>query len=189
MLLDDSKNVSEIQLEKTMINNIFKLLQELGSGFAFLKRQYHVDAGGRNFYLDLLLYNSKIKSYVVLELKNSEFKPEHVGQLNFYLTLVDKFLKENDDNATFGILLCKSKDEFVAKLSLEDINKPIGISEYKTSNELNDYITKSQSKKNIETSKVMQKILNYTDNKSGHGCNEKAKVMNSNLGNNKRDNV
>ena len=83
------------------------------------------------YYLDLLFYNLKVRRYVVIELKTTEFKPEYAGKLNFYLSAVDKYIKDKNDNPTFGILLCKDKKKVTAELALKDINKPIGVSEYK----------------------------------------------------------
>ena len=93
-----------------------------------------------DYYLDLLFYNLKVKSYVVVELKTTEFKPEYAGQLNFYLSAVDEYVKDENDNPTFGILLCKEKDKITAELSLKDINKPIGVSEYKLLSDLPEYL-------------------------------------------------
>ena len=109
---------------------------ELGTGFAFLGNQYHINVGGDDFYIDLLFYNLNLRSYVVIELKTGDFKPEYAGQLNFYLSAVDAQIKKPEDNATIGLLLCKSKNNLVAEYSLRDMSKPMGISEYRVSGEL-----------------------------------------------------
>ena len=103
----------------------------MGSGFAFLGNQYHINVGGDDYYLDLLFYNLKLRCYVVVELKTGKFKPEYAGKLNFYLSAVDDLIKSNQDNPTIGIILCKEKNKIVAEYALKDISKPIGVSEYK----------------------------------------------------------
>jgi len=134
------KEIRELDIERELTNNITKLLLELGNGFAFIGRQYHLEIEKKDYYIDLLFYNLKVRSYVVVELKTTEFKPEYVGKLNFYLSAVDKYLKTENDNPTFGILLCKDKKKVTAELSLKDINKPIGVSEYKILSEIPEYL-------------------------------------------------
>ncbi|MBR2835743.1 MAG: DUF1016 family protein, partial [Coriobacteriales bacterium] len=104
---------------------------ELGTGFAFMGRQYHLVVGGEDFYPDLLFYNVKLHCYVVVELKNTAFKPEYTGKLSFYVSAIDGELKGEADNPTIGLLLCKEKNDVVAEYSLQDINQPIGVSEYR----------------------------------------------------------
>ena len=130
------KDLKELDIEKQLIANITKLLLELGSGFAFVGRQYHLEIENEDYYIDLLFYNLKVRSYVVIELKKTEFKPEYAGKLNFYLSAVDRYIKGENDNPTFGILLCKDKKKITAELALKDINKPIGIREYKKLSEI-----------------------------------------------------
>lgn len=134
------KELKEVDIEKELTSNITKLLLELGSGFAFVGRQYHLEIEDEDYYIDLLFYNLKLKSYVVIELKTTKFKPEYIGKLNFYLNAVDKFVKSEEDNPTFGILLCKSNKKITAELSLKDVNKPIGVSEYKILSEIPEYL-------------------------------------------------
>ena len=122
--------------------SICKLLLELGTGFAFLGNQYHLNVGGDDFYIDLLFYNLNLRCYVVIELKTGDFKPEYVGQLNFYLSAVDGILKKEQDNPSIGLLLCKSKNNVVAEYSLKDVSKPIGVSEYKITSNLPDDLEK-----------------------------------------------
>ena len=130
------ENMIERDIENALVKDVTKLLLELGTGFAFLGNQYHINVGGDDFYIDLLFYNLNLRSYVVIELKTGDFKPEYAGQLNFYLSAVDAMLKKDDDNATIGLLLCKSKNALVAEYSLRDMSKPMGISEYRISAEL-----------------------------------------------------
>lgn len=134
------KELKELDIERQLTANITKLLLELGNGFAFVGRQYHLEIDNEDYYIDLLFYNLKVRSYVVIELKTTEFKPEYAGKLNFYLSAVDKYLKDKNDNPTFGILLCKDKKRVTAELALKDINKPIGVSEYKVLSEIPEYL-------------------------------------------------
>ena len=128
----------ERDIEQALVRDVTKLLLELGTGFAFLGNQYHLNVGGDDFYIDLLFYNLNLRCYVVIELKTGDFKPEYAGQLNFYLSAVDGILKKEEDNPSIGLLLCKSKNNLVAEYSLKDISKPIGVSEYKVTRSLPD---------------------------------------------------
>jgi len=130
------EDMVERDIENALIKDVTKLLLELGTGFAFLGNQYRINVGGDDFYIDLLFYNLNLRSYVVIELKTGDFKPEYAGQLNFYLSAVDAQIKRPEDNATIGLLLCKSKNNLVAEYSLRDMSKPMGISEYKVGGEL-----------------------------------------------------
>ena len=121
----------EHEVEDRMMENITRLLLELGTGFAFVGRQYHLSVGEQDFYIDLLFYNIRLRSYVVVELKNAAFKPEFAGKLNFYLSAVDDLLRTEYDNHSIGLLLCKTKDNVVAEYALRDIGKPMGVSEYR----------------------------------------------------------
>lgn len=134
------KDLKELDIETELTNNITKLLLELGKGFAFIGRQYHLEIENEDYYIDLLFYNLKVRCYVVIELKTTEFKPEYIGKLNFYLSAVDKYIKNENDNPTFGILLCKNNKKVTAELALKDINKPIGVSEYKILSEIPEYL-------------------------------------------------
>jgi len=120
----------ERDIEKGLINNVQKLLLELGKGFAFVGRQFHIQVSDTDFYIDLLFYHLKLRCYVVVELKARQFDPRDTGQLNFYLSAVDKQLRHEDDKPTIGLLLCKSKNSLIAEYALQDINKPIGIADY-----------------------------------------------------------
>lgn len=121
----------EHDIEEQMVTNVTNLLLELGTGFAFMGRQYHLMVGGEDFYIDLLFYNTKLRCYVVIELKNDKFKPEFTGQLSFYVAAVDGELAGEHDNPTIGLLLCKEKNDTVAEYSLKDVNASIGVSEYR----------------------------------------------------------
>jgi predicted nuclease of restriction endonuclease-like (RecB) superfamily len=120
----------ELDIENAMIRHITRFFLELGAGFAFVGRQFHLEVDGDEFFIDLLFYHTRLKCYVVIELKAAAFKPEHAGQLNFYLAAVDAQIKAPDDKPTIGLLLCKTKKRLVAEYALSGINKPMGIAEY-----------------------------------------------------------
>ena len=128
--IDYREGMLERQIENELVKNITKSLIELGTGFAFVGNQYHIEVENEDFFIDLLFYNLKLRCYVVIELKNGDFKPEYAGKLNFYISAVDDLLKTNQDNPTIGILLCKNKKGMIAEYALRDIEKPMGVSEY-----------------------------------------------------------
>lgn len=130
------EDMLEREIEQALVQDVTKLMLELGTGFAFLGHQYHINVGGDDFYIDLLFYNLNLRCYVVVELKTGEFRPEYAGQLNFYLSAVDGILKQEHDNPSIGLLLCKSKNDLVAEYALKDMSKPIGVSEYKITSQL-----------------------------------------------------
>ena len=121
---------NERELEDALVEQITQFLLELGTGFSFIGKQVEIKVGESNFYMDLLFYHVKLHCYVVVELKTEKFKPEFAGQLNFYVTAVNKNMKDEQDNQTIGILICKDKDDVVAEYSLENISQPIGIAQY-----------------------------------------------------------
>ena len=120
----------ERELENSLIKNMEKFLIELGSGFAFVGRQYKLEIGNDDFYIDLLFYHLKLRCFIVVELKKGKFKPEYAGQVNFYCSAVDSVLAQEDDKSTIGLILCQEKNEIVAEYSLRNMSQPIGISEY-----------------------------------------------------------
>lgn len=126
-------DIIEREIENELVANIAKTLIELGTGFAFLGNQYHLSVGNEDYYLDLLFYNTRLRCYVVVELKAGKFKPEYAEKLNFYLSAVDDILRHEHDNPSIGILLCMERDKLTAEYALRDINKLIGVSEYKLS--------------------------------------------------------
>lgn len=121
----------EREIETALVTHVTEFLLELGAGFAFVGRQVLLDVGGEEFFIDLLFYHLKLRCYVVIELKGGKFKPEHLGQLGFYMTAVDRQVKNEHDNPTIGLLLCKSKNKVVAEYALGDRSQPMGIAEYK----------------------------------------------------------
>lgn len=124
------EDAQEREIENALMQHITRFLLELGNGFAFVGRQYRLEVNGDEFFIDLLFYHTRLKCYVVVELKATAFKPEHAGQLNFYLAAVDAQIKTPDDHPTIGLLLCKTQNRLVAEYALSGIDKPIGIAEY-----------------------------------------------------------
>lgn len=120
----------ERDLERALIDHIREFLLELGVGFAFVGSQYHIEVGGQDFYLDLLFYHLRLRCFVVIDLKMSDFQPEFSGKMNFYLSAVDDLVRHPDDQPSIGIILCKSKNQVIAEYALRDMNKPIGVSAY-----------------------------------------------------------
>ena len=124
------EDAQEREIENALVQHITRFLLELGNGFAFVGRQYRLEVNGDEFFIDLLFYHTRLKCYVVVELKATAFKPEHAGQLNFYLAAIDAQVKAPDDHPTIGLLLCKTQNRLVAEYALSGIDKPIGIAEY-----------------------------------------------------------
>ena len=129
--LDVGNEADEREIESALVRHITQFLLELGAGFAFVGRQVHLEVGGDDFFIDLLFYHLKLRCYVVIELNAEKFKPEHLGQLSFYITAVDRQVKAEQDAPTIGLLLCKSKNEGVAEYALGDKTQPMGVAEYK----------------------------------------------------------
>ena len=125
------READEREIEHALVRHVTEFLLDLGAGFAFVGRQVLLDVGGDEFFIDLLFYHLKLRCYVVIELKGGKFKPEHLGQLGFYLTAVDRQVKNEHDNPTIGLLLCKSKNKVVAEYALGDKRQRMGIAEYK----------------------------------------------------------
>ena len=120
----------EQDLEQGLIDNVQKLLLEMGKGFALIARQYHLEVEGDDYYIDLLFYHVKLKCYIVVELKARAFDPRDVGQINFYLSAVDDLVRDKDDKPTIGLLLCKTKKNFTAEYALRNVSSPIGVAGY-----------------------------------------------------------
>lgn len=128
----------EKELEDHLTENIVKFLLELGKGFAFIGRQYNLQVGGQDFFIDLLFYNIELRCFIVIELKTGEFKPEYAGKLGFYLSVIDEKLKKDPDQSTIGIILCTKNNKEISKHSVRYMTKPIGVSEYKIAEEITD---------------------------------------------------
>lgn len=129
-MLTFTDQYNERDVELGLVKQVEKFLIEMGAGFAFMGRQYHIEVSGDDYYIDILMYNTFLHRYLVIELKDTEFKPEYIGKLNFYCSAVDDTLCRKGDNRTIGLLLCKTKDRIKAEYALRDIQKPIGISDY-----------------------------------------------------------
>lgn len=129
-LLGISETITEKELEDALINHIKTFLLELGQGFAYMGKQFPIQVNGDAFFIDLLFYHTRLHCYVVVELKVEEFKPEFIGKLNFYLNAVDAEIKQKTDNATIGLLLCKTPNKVVVEYALNNIKAPLGVSEY-----------------------------------------------------------
>ena len=139
---------TEKDLKNQMIDNIIKFLNELGPGFSLVGKEYKLNTpSDEDFYIDLLMYHTKIHAYVVIEVKIGKFKPEHLGQLIFYVNAVDTLEKTEGDNETIGLLICRDADKFVAETTLKNSLMKLGISKYKIIEELPEYLEKKLNEK------------------------------------------
>ena len=129
-MMGQTDKMAERDIERQLVSHITKYLLEMGSGFAFVAKQKHFEVGDSDFYADLILYNIQLHAYVVIELKATLFKPEYMGQLNFYINVVDDTLRGEHDNKTIGLLLCNGGDKVVAQYALSGYDQPIGVSNY-----------------------------------------------------------
>ena len=137
-MMGQTDKMAERDIERQLVSHITKYLLEMGSGFAFVAQQKHFEVGDSDFYADLILYNIQLHAYVVVELKATPFKPEYMGQLNFYINVVDDTLRGEHDNKTIGLLLCNGGDKVVAQYALSGYDQPIGVSDYKLSKAIPD---------------------------------------------------
>ncbi|HBX19874.1 MAG TPA: hypothetical protein DEF88_05465 [Porphyromonadaceae bacterium] len=158
------ERADERDIEEQLVSHITKYLLEMGTGFAFVSRQKHFQIGNSDFYVDLILYNIKLHTYVVVELKATPFKPEYAGQLNFYINVVDDKLRGENDNKTIGLLLCKGKDEVMAQYALFGYNQPIGVSDYQLSKAVPDEL-KSALPSIEEVEEELSQLLGKKDDK------------------------
>jgi predicted nuclease of restriction endonuclease-like (RecB) superfamily len=131
-----TEDAQERDIERALTRHITRFLLELGAGFAFVGRQYRLEVGGDEFFVDLLFYHLKLRCYVAVELKTTPFKPEYAGQLNFYLSAIDEQVKAPEDHLTIGLLLCKEKNRLVAEYALRGVTKPMGVAEYQLMREV-----------------------------------------------------
>lgn len=154
--LSVGKAASEREIEAALVEHVTQFLLELGAGFAFVGRQVRLEVGGDDFFIDLLFYHMRLRCYVVIELKAEKFKPDHLGQLSFYLTAVDRQVKGEQDGPTIGLLLCRSRNKVVAEYALGSKTQPMGISEYRLTESLppelrSDLPSIAQLEKELET--------------------------------------
>ncbi|MBQ2026000.1 MAG: DUF1016 family protein [Paludibacteraceae bacterium] len=129
--IDATEPLKELDLEKRLVNKITSFIMELGSGFSFIGNQYTLSYNNKEYRVDLLFYNRQLESMVAIELKIGEFKPEYVGKMNFYLSLLDKLERLPHEKPSIGIILCASKEHLEVEMALQDVNKPISVAEYK----------------------------------------------------------
>jgi len=132
------KPFRERELETGLIEHLERFLLELGSGFAFVGRQVHLDVGEEDFYIDLLFYHLRLRSFIVVDLKIGPFKPEYAGKINFYCNVVDDQYRHESDKPTIGLILCQDKKQVLAEYALRGMKKPIGVSEYELTRALPD---------------------------------------------------
>ena len=137
-LMGQTDKMAERDVERQLVSHITKYLLEMGNGFAFVAQQKHFEVGDSDFYADLILYNIQLHAYVVIELKATPFKPEYMGQLNFYINVVDDTLRGQHDNKTIGLLLCNGGDKVVAQYALSGYDQPIGVSDYQLTKAIPD---------------------------------------------------
>ena len=137
-IMGQTDKMAERDVERQLVSHITKYLLEMGNGFAFVAQQKHFEVGDSDFYADLILYNIQLHAYVVIELKATPFKPEYMGQLNFYINVVDDTLRGEHDNKTIGLLLCNGGDKVVAQYALSGYDQPIGVSDYQLTKAIPD---------------------------------------------------
>ena len=137
-MMGQTDKMAERDVERQLVSHITKYLLEMGSGFAFVAQQKHFEVGDSDFYADLILYNIQLHAYVVIELKATPFKPEYMGQLNFYINVADDILRGEHDNKTIGLLLCNGGDKVVAQYALSGYDQPIGVSDYQLTKAIPD---------------------------------------------------
>jgi predicted nuclease of restriction endonuclease-like (RecB) superfamily len=154
------KRADERSIEDQLTKHITQFLLELGTGFAFIGRQFKLEIGDKDFNIDLLFYHTKLRCYVVVELKAKNFKPEYAGKLSFYLSAVDDILKSDSDNPTIGIVLCQKKNKIEVEYALRGILQPIGVAEYQLIRAIPDDIRSS-----LPTTEEIEKELDATINK------------------------
>ncbi len=126
----------EPEVEREIVKNIKKFIMSLGSDFAFIGNQYRVKVENEELFIDLLFYQRKLQSLVAFELKTGKFKAEYVGKMNLYLSVLDEYVKQPNENPSIGIILCKSKNDKFVEFAFRDFNKPMGVATYKTSKEI-----------------------------------------------------
>ena len=158
-MMGQTDKMVERDIERQLVSHITKYLLEMGNGFAFVAQQKHFEVGDSDFYADLILYNIQLHAYVVVELKATPFKPEYMGQLNFYINVVDDTLRGEHDNKTIGLLLCNGGDKVVAQYALSGYDQPIGVSDYQLSKAIPENL-KSALPTVEEVEEELSKIIN-----------------------------
>ena len=161
-MMGQTEAMNERDIERQLVQHITKYLLEMGSGFAFVAQQKHFEVGDTDFYADLILYNIQLHAYVVIELKATPFKPEYMGQLNFYINVIDDTLRGEHDNKTIGLLLCNGGDKVVAQYALSGYDQPIGVSDYQLSKAIPENL-KSALPTVEEVEEEISKIIDKTN--------------------------
>ena len=161
-MMGQTDKMAERDVERQLVSHITKYLLEMGSGFAFVAQQKHFEVGDSDFYADLILYNIQLHAYVVVELKATPFKPEYMGQLNFYINVVDDTLRGEHDNKTIGLLLCNGGDKIVAQYALSGYDQPIGVSDYQLTKAIPENL-KSALPTVEEVEEEISKIIDRTN--------------------------
>ena len=149
--IDAVEPLKELDLERHLVNKISSFIMELGNGFSFIGNQHTLSFNNKDYHVDLLFFHRRLRSMIAIELKIGEFKPEYVGKMNFYLSLLDKLEKAPEENPSIGIILCAGKDHLEVELALQDINKPIGVAEFQyllPKNKLEEMIKNEINKRN-----------------------------------------
>ena len=152
--IDAVEPLKELDLERHLVNKITSFIMELGNGFSFIGNQHTLSFNNKEYHVDLLFFHRRLRSMVAIELKIGEFKPEYVGKMNFYLSLLDKLEKTADENPSIGIILCANKEHLEVELALQDIHKPIGVAEFQyllPKNKLEEMITNEIKKKDDDS--------------------------------------
>ena len=162
-MMGQTDKMAERDIERQLVSHITKYLLEMGSGFAFVAQQKQFEVGDSDFYADLILYNIQLHAYVVVELKATPFKPEYMGQLNFYINVVDDTLRGEHDNKTIGLLLCNGGDKIVAQYALSGYDQPIGVSDYQLSKAIPENL-KSTLPTVEEVEEELSKIIEQENN-------------------------
>lgn len=132
----NADDLNERVMEQQVVQNIKNFIMAFGPEFTFMGNQYRIEVAGQEFFIDLLFFSRRLRCLVAFELKRGEFKPEYTGKMNFYLAALDKYVRLPDENPSIGMILCKNKNEEIVELSFSDTSKPMGVSTYRTSNEL-----------------------------------------------------
>ena len=161
-MMGQTEAMNERDIERQLVQHVTKYLLEMGSGFAFVAQQKHFEVGEQDFYADLILYNIQLHAYMVVELKATPFKPEYMGQLNFYINVVDDTLRGEHDNKTIGLLLCNGGDKVVAQYALSGYDQPIGVSDYQLSKAIPENL-KSTLPSIEEVEEELSKIIDRTN--------------------------
>jgi predicted nuclease of restriction endonuclease-like (RecB) superfamily len=150
------KKALEREVENALTEHLEKFFIELGKGFSFVGRQYHLEVGGQDFYLDLLFYHLKLRCFIVIDLKSDAFKPEYAGKMNFYLSAVDDLLSHETDSPSIGLILCRDKNKLIVEYSLRRQTNPIGVSEY----QLTEFLPENL-KDNLPSIEEIEAAMNY----------------------------